>query len=86
LTGWEGLPRVELDGDNWPLDVAATILDMTERDLRDLVRLSGLKPVGTMTMAQFRRSGRTPRVYDGSRLALLCDEMRQIREKMAQDT
>lgn len=86
MTGWQGLPEVPLDGSTWPLDVAATILGLTEKDMRDLVRLTGLEPAGTMHLSQFRRSGRTPRVYDGSQLVFIHDELRKIREKVAQNT
>jgi hypothetical protein len=69
--GWGGLPPVELDGENWPLDFAARILGVPERDLRDLVRITGLEPAGTLQMAEFRRSGRAKRVYNGAVLVRL---------------
>lgn len=76
--GWEGLPEVEMNGENWTLDVAAEVLGISERDLRDLVRIVGLKPAGTMNMAHFRRPGRHPRAYEGAKLAQIYDAVRQI--------
>lgn len=78
VTGWEGLPPVEPDGSSWPLDLAAKVLDMPERDLRDLVRICGLPPTGTVKVADFRRSGRNPRAYDGAKLVKICEAVRKL--------
>jgi hypothetical protein len=70
-SGWNGMKKVPVDGKNWPLEFAAKTLGVSERDLRDLVRIVGLEPSGTMPMAEFRRSGRNPRVYDAAKLVKL---------------
>jgi hypothetical protein len=77
--GWEGLPPVPADGTAWPLEVAAKLTGLTERDLRDLVRIVDLQPVGTIRMAQFRRQGRNPRAYDASKLLTVCETVRKLR-------
>jgi hypothetical protein len=69
--GWGHAPEVAVDGTNWPLPFAAKTLDIPERDLRDLIRVVGLEPTGTMKMASYRRSGRNPRVYEASKLIKL---------------
>jgi hypothetical protein len=69
--GWGHAPEVPVDGTNWPLPFAAKTLDIPERDLRDLIRVVGLEPAGTMKMASYRRSGRNPRVYEASKLIKL---------------
>lgn len=78
VQGWEGKPPVPVDGLNWPLDFAAKTLGVPERDLRDLVRIVGLEPTGTMKMAAFHRQGRNPRVYDSVKLIRLYDSIREI--------
>lgn len=82
MKGWRGSPPVTLDGDNWPLDFAAKLLDIPEKDLRDLVRISGLSPAGTMKMATYARSGRHPRVYSAAKLIRLAEGMRVLSEKL----
>lgn len=69
--GWGHAPEVPMDGTNWPLPFAAKTLDIPERDLRELIRVVGLEPTGTMKMASYRRSGRNPRVYEASKLIKL---------------
>jgi hypothetical protein len=69
--GWGHAPDVPVDGTNWPLSFAAEHLSIPERDLRDLIRIVGLPPAGTMRMASYRRSGRNPRVYEASKLIKL---------------
>lgn len=81
--GWRGLPQAPLDGKHWPLDVAAEVLGIPERDLRDLVRITGLEPTGTLAMAGYRRPGRQPRAYDGDKLVALYDAVRRITEALA---
>jgi hypothetical protein len=76
--GWEGVKEVSPDGRNWPLGFAARMLGIPERDLRDLVRIVGLQPSGTMPMAAFSRSGRNPRVYDGATLVRLHDAVQRL--------
>lgn len=69
--GWQGKPPVAIDGKNWPVGFAAKTLGISERDLRDLIRITGLQPAGTMPMSPYRRSGRNPRVYDAGKLVML---------------
>lgn len=76
--GWTGAPPVELDGKNWPLDMAAKVIGVPEKDLRDLVRILGLPPAGTIKTATFSRSGRNPRAYSGSKLIKICEAMRKL--------
>jgi hypothetical protein len=77
-TGWGRQPEVPLDGKNWPLSFAAEQLDMSERDLRDLVRIVGLKPTGTMKMATYKRSGRNPMVYDAGKLVKMNEAINSL--------
>jgi hypothetical protein len=78
--GWAHAPEVPVDGTNWPLGFAAKTLDIPERDLRDLIRVVGLPPAGTMKMATYRRSGRHPRVYEASKLIKLVTEVQRLGE------
>jgi hypothetical protein len=76
--GWGHTPEVPIDGVNWPLPFAAKTLEISERDLRDLIRVVGLEPAGTMKMASYRRSGRNPRVYEASKLIKLVSGARRL--------
>lgn len=78
VKGWAGAPPVPVDGDNWPVEFAAKTLGISEKDLRDLIRITGLEPAGTMKMASFKRSGRNPRVYDAAKLIMLYNAMREL--------
>jgi hypothetical protein len=78
--GWEGVAQVAVTGDDWPLDVAAVLLGMDERDVRDLVRICGLKPSGTMKMAGYARQGRHPRAYPRVPLIAISEAVRALRE------
>ena len=80
--GWAGKPPVPIDGDNWPLDFAAKTLGISEKDLRDLVRILGLEPAGTMTWANFKRSGRNPRVYNASKLIKIYTAVQQLTQDL----
>jgi hypothetical protein len=71
VKGWAGKPPVALDGNTWPVDFAAKMIGCSEKDLRDLIRITGLEPAGTLKMASYRRSGRNPRAYDASKLIKL---------------
>jgi hypothetical protein len=82
-SGWEGVAEVPVDGRNWPLGFAARTLGVPERDLRDLVRITGLQPAGTMPMAGFRRSGRNPRVYDATALVRLYDAVQKLSAELS---
>lgn len=87
--GWKGAELVENDGENWPLDFAAKLLQMPEKDLRDLVRIvnnlhpGALEPTGTIKMASFRRQGRHPRAYPGSKLVKLVESLADICESLS---
>lgn len=63
LPGWEHIPFVELDGQNWSLGFAAKLLDVPERDLRKQVLKEGLQPAGVIRMRPYRSQGRQPRAY-----------------------
>lgn len=87
--GWHGAPLVDNDGENWPLEFAARMLHMPEKDLRDLIRIVNnmhegtLDPTGTIKMASFRRQGRHPRAYPGSKLVRLVESLAEICESLA---
>lgn len=72
---WEHLPELPLDGMHWPLPFAAGLLGITEKDLRRLVKQAGLEPAGTANMAEYRRSGRQPRVYAAKDLIALHEQV-----------
>jgi hypothetical protein len=87
--GWKGAELVDNDGENWPLDFAAKLLQMPEKDMRDLVRIvnnlypGALEPTGTIKMASFRRQGRHPRAYPGSKLLMLVEGLADLSEELA---
>lgn len=78
--GWAGLPSVEIDGQNWTVDFAARILDFPERDLRDLIRITGLQPAGVMNMRSYRSQGRAPRAYPAGKLIRITEAIADLRE------
>lgn len=80
--GWTGLPPVRLDGDNWTIQFAAKMLDMTEQDVRDIIRITGLEPSGTMRMASYARQGRQPRAYPAEKLVKIAEALRTLREQL----
>lgn len=80
--GWKGKLPVALDGNNWPLDFAAKMLGCSEKDLRDLVRILRMEPMGTLRMSAYRRSGRHPRAYDGSKLVRLWQGIQDLAEEL----
>lgn len=80
---WTGLPKVDLDGTDWPLEFAATYLDVPLKDLKELVRITSLPPSGTAGYSSYRRSGRQPRVYPASRLIELCEAIYRLKEGWA---
>jgi hypothetical protein len=77
--GWKGLPEVPLNGQNWPLDVAAEMLDIPLNDLRVLVRVFEIEPSGTAKLASFSRQGRQKRVYSAQRLIELYEAIHTFR-------
>lgn len=74
--GWQGLPFVPCDGQNWPLAFAAEFLDIPERDLRKQIASRGVEPAGVIRMAGFRRSGRQPRAYPAAELITIAEVLR----------
>jgi hypothetical protein len=82
LPGWESLPEAPLDGRNWTLDFAAKMLEIPEKDLRDLVRITELKPSGVLNMRTFRTSGRTPRAYPAEKLIMITEALSDLREDL----
>lgn len=76
--GWTGLPEVPVDGKSWPLTFAAELLEFPEKDLRELIRITGLKPVGTIKTSDFARQGRNPRAYDANQLLKLVNGIREL--------
>lgn len=77
--GWQGAPKLQLDGVNWTLQFAATILEFPERDLRDLMRILDIKPAGTLNMRDFRSQGRIPRAYPANVLINVTETVRDLK-------
>ena len=86
MTGWQGIPFVEIDGHNWPVSFAAEMLDLPEQDLRDLIRIAGIRPSGVIKMADFRRSGRQPRAYPATALIRVTEVMRSLQEEFSAES
>jgi hypothetical protein len=80
--GWAGIPFVEIDGVNWPLEFAARMLDIPVRDLADLVRITGLAPAGVIKIASYRRQGRQPRAFEAAKLIHLTEGIRKLSEEL----
>lgn len=80
--GWTGIGFVNIDGMNWPLSVAAKLLDIPEKDLRDLVRITGLQPAGEIRMSAYSRQGRQPRAYPATKLIKLCEVIADLRNDL----
>jgi hypothetical protein len=59
------------------------MLDVPEEDLRAIVKLSHLKPTGTMQMRAYKSQGRTPRAYPARQLIQLVEYVRVMRETAA---
>lgn len=81
--GWAGIPFVEIDGQNWPLEFAARMLDIPVKDLTDLVRIVKLQPAGTIRIASYKRQGRQPRAYEAARLIRITEAIRALSEELA---
>ncbi len=79
MKGWEGLPELPLDGQNWPLDFAAETLGIPLNHLRILVQVFDIQPAGTAKLASFSRQGRQKRVYSAQRLIELYDDIHAFR-------
>lgn len=73
---WSSLPILPPDGENWPLSVAAQVLDISEKDLRRQVNREKLEPSGVIRIAGFRRSGRHPMAYPAEALMAIADTLR----------
>lgn len=80
--GWEGAPKVPVDGMCWPLDFAAKQLGMPLKDLREAVRILGLQPSGTINTRGYRSQGRIPRAYEARRLIELQEGLRALSERL----
>lgn len=80
--GWAGIGFVELDGTNWTLDFASKMLEFPEKDLRDLVRITGLAPAGVMNMRDYKSQGRAPRAYCAAKLIMLTETVSALQEKI----
>jgi hypothetical protein len=71
--GWRSLPFVTLDGQDWPLEFAARMLDIPLTDLRKRVKDSDLQPSGVIRMRGYSSQGRQPRAYPAVKLIELCE-------------
>jgi hypothetical protein len=78
--GWVSIPEADFDGKSWTLDFAAKMLGIPERDLRDLVRITGLAPTGVMNMRGYRSQGRTPRAYPAQALIAIAEAIEDLRD------
>jgi hypothetical protein len=81
--GWAGAPKVEIDGQAWPLDFAAQHLDIPLPLLKEIVKWIELEPAGCINMRPFKTQGRIPRAYNASQLAAIYDKLRLLKEDMA---
>lgn len=80
--GWSGIGFAELDGQSWTLPFAAKLLDIPERDLRDMVRITELSPCGVLNLRSYRSQGRAPRAYPAQGLIDICEALADLREKL----
>lgn len=80
--GWTGIGFVELDGASWTIPFASKMLDLSEKDLRDLVRITGLSPSGVLNMREYRSQGRAPRAYPAGQLIMITEAITTLRERM----
>jgi hypothetical protein len=82
MTGWAGYQFTDITGDDLPLDIAAQLLDIPERDLRELVRITGLQPSGVIRMSSFSRQGRQPRAYSREQLIAISEALIALKEAL----
>lgn len=82
MIGWKGGPFVELDGTNWSVGFAAGLLDIPEKDLRDLIRITGLQPVGVIRMSGYSRQGRQPRAYPAAKLIAISEAITALKDSL----
>jgi hypothetical protein len=82
MTGWAGYQFTDITGDDLPLDIAAQLLDMPEKDLRELVRITRLQPSGVIRMSSFSRQGRQPRAYSRAQLILISEALIALKEAL----
>lgn len=80
--GWAGMDPVNPDGQNWTLGFASKILEIPERDLRDLVRITDLAPAGVLNMRDYKVQGRTPRAYPARDLITITEAVRELCGKL----
>jgi hypothetical protein len=85
VSGWESLPFVSCDGQNWPLGFAAKILEIPERELRKRVKQEQVEPAGVIRMADFRRSGRQPAAYPASELIRIAENIRTAQDNEGEE-
>jgi hypothetical protein len=83
--GWSsvGLPTVGDDPYLWTVADAAKLLGppvLSERRVRDLIRLIGLEPVGKRRVSPLGQSGRHARVYECGRLIEAYDRLAGLTE------
>jgi hypothetical protein len=82
--GWSGKKNfVDLDGENWPLAQAAQLLEIPEKDLRDLVRIAGLEPSGVIRMSSYSRQGRQPRAYPADKLIMIGEFITDLKASLS---
>lgn len=75
------LPTVSpSSGEYWPLGTAAIALGVEEKDLKDLIRLSGIRPAAKMQMRSYDTSGRASAAYDAKQLIAANELLEQLRE------
>lgn len=72
------------DGEAWPVKVAAEVLCIPEQELRALVRLAGLRPVGTLQLRQWGQ-GRAAASYDAAQLVACHEALLQLRQIAGND-
>ncbi len=85
--GWHGAPFVPPDGQNWPLKIAAEMLDLPEQDIRDQVRIiENIKgesiASGVIKANAYTRQGRQPRAYPAKKLIAICEDIRSLAENL----
>jgi len=84
--GWssEGLPTVGDDDKLWTVSEASQLLgppELTPSQVRSLVRLAALEPVGKRRTTRFGTSGRHARVYKAEELIKAYDRLVRFTEE-----
>ena len=86
MTGWQSLPFVDIDGQDWPVPFAAELLEIPEEDLRDLIRILRIEPSGVIRMSDFRRQGRQPRAYPAKKMIRISEAIATLAEELAENS